>query len=58
MSFQVVVTGRRISDNNNYELSVTSEASCPKQAEDEVLKAYDFEDAATLNVQVTPLTIH
>lgn len=55
MLFQVNVTGRRISDNREYQLEVTREAPNKEAVIEAVDRDYDWEDAATRNILVQPV---
>ena len=56
MTYQVTVTGRRMSDGKNFELKFKAEASSEAGARDAAARDYDWEDAATRNVVVEPVS--
>lgn len=55
MLYDVKVTGRRLSDNRDYELRTQAVAKNPEEAEETVLRDHDWEDAATRNIVVKPV---
>lgn len=52
MMMEVSVTGRRLSDGKDYELNLKMDAADERQVEDRLEREYDWEDAATRNIQV------
>ena len=54
MMFDITVTGRRLSDNGNYELHVLREAPTERAALEQLDQDYDWEDAATRSVSAVP----
>ncbi len=54
MTFRVTAQGRRLSDGQDYVLTIEVETEDPKKAE-ELLEEFDWEDAATRTVQVVPV---
>lgn len=55
MIFALTVTGRRLSDNREYELKVRKNASSEKEAIDSLDQDFDWEDAATRAVHAQPV---
>lgn len=53
MSFSVNVTGRRLSDGQEYELNLKVEANQEDDVLDHIEQHYDWSDAAIRNVQIS-----
>ena len=56
MTYQVTMTGRRLSDGKKFELKFKVEAASEASALDAAVQSYDWEDAATRNVLVELVT--
>lgn len=54
MTFDVTVTGRRMSDNGEYQMQMACNLPSESDVREHVERDYDWDDAATRNIVIRP----